>query len=109
MDNGGCSQLCLYRAEPRGPVCHCATGYELTTDGVTCVVPEAFLLYLRHNNIRRISLEASLNDAAIPLSGVSNARGLDFDSTDGRIYWTDVDLKVLAGINFTYLAIFSFT
>ena len=94
VDNGGCSQLCLYRAEPRGHVCHCADGYELTADGVTCVVPDAFLLYLRRNNIRRISLEASLNDATIPLDGVSNARGLDFDSTDSRIYWTDIDFKV---------------
>ena len=98
VDNGGCSQLCLYRAEPRGHVCQCANGYELTTDGFTCVIPEAFLLYLRRNNIRRISLEASLNDAAIPLDGVSNARGLDFDSTDSRIYWTDIDLKVSVNV-----------
>jgi len=94
VDNGGCSQLCFYRAEPRGRVCGCANGYELMTDGFSCVIPEAFLLYLQRNDIRRISLEASLNDAAIPLDGVSNARGLDFDSTDSRIYWTDIDLKV---------------
>jgi len=100
-DNGGCSQLCLYRAEPRGHVCGCANGYELMTDGYTCIIPEAFLLYLQRNDIRRISLEASLNDAAIPLDGVTNARGLDFDSTDSRIYWTDVDLKV--SVVLTYL------
>ena len=94
MDNAGCSQLCLYRASPRGHVCSCADGYELTSDGITCVIPQAFLLYLRRHDIRRISLEASLNDAAIPLDGVSNARALDFDSTDSRIYWTDVGLKV---------------
>ena len=93
-DNGGCSQLCLYRAEPRGHICSCASGYELTSDGSACVVPEAFLLYLRRNDIRRISLEASMNDAAIPLDGVANARGLDFDITDSRIYWTDIGLKV---------------
>jgi len=68
------------------------------TDGYSCVIPEAFLLYLQRDDIRRISLEASLNDAAIPLDGVSNARGLDFDSTDSRIYWTDIDLKVCAVI-----------
>lgn len=96
VDNGGCSHLCLHRAEPRGHVCACASAYELTTDGYSCVVPEAFLLYLHRSDIRRISLEASMNDAAIPLKGLSNARGLDFDSTDSRIYWTDVDLKVLA-------------
>jgi len=88
--------LCFYRAEPRGRICGCANGYELTADGISCVVPEAFLLYLQRNDIRRISLEASLTDAAIPLDGVSNARGLDFDSTDNRIYWTDIDLKVWA-------------
>lgn len=104
VDNGGCSQLCLYRAEPRGHVCSCANGYELTTDGHSCVIPEAFLLYLHRDGIRRISLEASLNDAAIPLDGVSNARGLDFDSTENRIYWTDIDLKVWLDL-FTYLTI----
>jgi len=101
VDNGGCSQLCLYRAEPRGHVCGCANGYELMVDGYGCVVPEAFLLYLHRNDIRRISLEASLNDAAIPLDGVSNARGLDYDNSDSRIYWTDVGFKVTSGF-FTY-------
>jgi len=104
VDNGGCSQLCFYRAEPRGHVCGCASGYELTADGTSCVVPEAFLLYLQRNDIRRISLEASLTDAAIPLDGVSDARGLDFDSTDNRIYWTDVRLKV--SVRVTYLSVY---
>lgn len=60
----------------------------------TCIVPEAFLLFSRHTDIRRISLETNNNNVAIPLSGVKEASALDFDVTDNRIYWTDITLKV---------------
>jgi len=94
VNNGGCSHLCLNRAPPLSHVCGCPSGYELLLDVHTCVVPEAFLLYSRRSDIRRISLEASNNDAVIPLDGVKEARALDFDVADNRIYWTDVILKV---------------
>lgn len=60
----------------------------------TCIVPEAFLLFSRHTDIRRISLETNNNNVAIPLTGVKEASALDFDVTDNRIYWTDITLKV---------------
>lgn len=60
----------------------------------TCIVPEAFLLFSRRADIRRISLETNNNNVAIPLSGVKEASALDFDVTDNRIYWTDISLKV---------------
>lgn len=56
-DNGGCSHLCLHR--PAGPVCACPIGYELTADEINCVIPEAFPLFTRKEDIRRISLEAN--------------------------------------------------
>lgn len=60
----------------------------------TCIVPEAFLLFSRRADIRRISLETNNNNVAIPLTGVKEASALDFDVTDNRIYWTDISLKV---------------
>uniref|UniRef100_A0A3Q2PC38 Low density lipoprotein receptor-related protein 6 n=1 Tax=Fundulus heteroclitus TaxID=8078 RepID=A0A3Q2PC38_FUNHE len=56
--------------------------------------PAAFLLFSRHTDIRRISLETNNNNVAIPLTGVKEASALDFDVTDNRIYWTDITLKV---------------
>ncbi|XP_026581836.1 low-density lipoprotein receptor-related protein 5-like protein, partial [Pseudonaja textilis] len=89
--NGGCSHLCLYR--PQGLRCACPIGLELLSDMKTCIVPEAFLLFSRRADIRRISLETNNNNVAIPLTGVKEASALDFDVTDNRIYWTDISLK----------------
>ena len=48
--------------------------YELATDQRTCVVPEAFLLFARRENIGRISIENAHNDAVIPVTGIKDAR-----------------------------------
>ncbi|KAM4747687.1 low-density lipoprotein receptor-related protein 6 isoform 2-T2 [Rhinophrynus dorsalis] len=93
-NNGGCSHLCLYR--PQGPRCACPIGLELINDMKTCIVPEAFLLFSRRADIRRISLETNNNNVAIPLTGVKEASALDFDVTDNRIYWTDISLKTIS-------------
>lgn len=69
-------------------------GHELLADGKTCIVPEAFLLFLRTEDIRRISLETTYKDVEIPLSGIEEATALDFDILDNRIYWTDSKAKV---------------
>ncbi|XP_063231013.1 low-density lipoprotein receptor-related protein 6 isoform X2 [Bacillus rossius redtenbacheri] len=92
--NGGCSHLCLNRPGNRS-VCACQIGYELTSDSRTCVVPEAFLLFARRENIGRISIENGNNDVMIPVTGVRDASALDFDITDNRIYWTDVKVKAI--------------
>ncbi|XP_016405833.1 low-density lipoprotein receptor-related protein 6 [Sinocyclocheilus rhinocerous] len=92
LANGGCSHLCLYK--PQGVSCACPIGLELMADLTSCIVPEAFLLFSRHTDIRRISLETNNNNVAIPLTGVKEASALDFDVTDNRIYWTDITLKV---------------
>lgn len=52
----------------------CDSGYELESNGKTCVIPEAFLLFTRKDNIGRISIENDHNDAIIPASGVEDAR-----------------------------------
>lgn len=77
--------------------CGCPNGLELLGDLQSCIVPEAFLLFSRHTDIRRISLETNSNTVAIPLTGVKEASALDFDITDNRIYWTDITLKVGLG------------
>ena len=69
-------------------------GLELLANQKTCIIPEAFLLFSRRADIRRISLETNHNDVVIPIAGVKEASALDFDITDNRIYWTDVSLKV---------------
>ena len=69
-------------------------GLELLENGQVCIVPEAYLIFTRRDNIRRISLEKNHNDVLIPVSGVREASALDFDSNDNRLYWTDITRRV---------------
>nr|XP_045620165.1 low-density lipoprotein receptor-related protein 6-like [Procambarus clarkii] len=92
-NNGGCSHLCLNR--PTNYTCGCPIGYELTQNEKECVVPEAFLLYTRKEDIRRISLLTSHN-VPIPVTGIQQAMSIDFDSVDNRLYWTDIRVKSIS-------------
>ncbi|XP_054717262.1 low-density lipoprotein receptor-related protein 6-like [Uloborus diversus] len=94
INNGNCSHLCLNRPGSNF-TCSCPGGLELTTDNMTCIVPEAFLLFSRKENIRRVSLK-SHNADAIPLSGVQEANALDYHISESRIYWTDTSLKTIS-------------
>lgn len=93
INNGNCAHLCLNT--PNKYVCACQMGYELESNRKTCVVPEAFLLFARKENIGRISIENPYNDAIIPASGIKDASALDFDIKDNRIFWTDVKAKAI--------------
>ncbi|XP_023239238.1 low-density lipoprotein receptor-related protein 6-like [Centruroides sculpturatus] len=93
INNGNCSNLCLNKPENKY-ICSCPMGLELASDLRTCIVPEAFLLFSRRVDIRRISLESKHNDV-IPISGITEASALDYDINDDRIYWTDVYQKTI--------------
>ncbi|KAK0099194.1 hypothetical protein PV326_000031 [Microctonus aethiopoides] len=93
-NNGGCNHLCLNKPG-NNYVCACQIGYELKKDQKTCVIPDAFLLFSRKDNIGRISIENPNNDNIIPVTGVKDASALDFDITRNHIYWTDVKLKTI--------------
>ncbi|XP_033112246.1 low-density lipoprotein receptor-related protein 6-like [Anneissia japonica] len=85
-ENAGCSNLCFYKHA--AVVCMCPTGLELHADKKTCIVPEAFLVFLRQNiGLRRIALETNNSDVAIPVVGAREGSALDFDFVGDRIYW----------------------
>ncbi|XP_057340651.1 low-density lipoprotein receptor-related protein 6 [Microplitis mediator] len=94
-NNGGCSHLCLNKPG-NNYICACQIGYELKKDKKTCVIPDAFLLFSRKDNIGRISIENANNDNIIPVTGVKDASALDFDISQNRIYWADVKLKTIS-------------
>ena len=58
-------------------------------------MPEAFLLFSNHDNIRRISLDTN-NDQVISIVGINEANALDFNVHDMQIYWADVTLKSIS-------------
>lgn len=69
-------------------------GLELRVDEHTCIIPEAFLLISSHTSIQRVSLENNQKNQHIPISGIQKPFAIDFDITDSRIYWTDVQQQV---------------
>ena len=58
-------------------------------------MPEAFLLFSNHDNLRRISLDTN-NDQVISIVGINEANALDFNVHDMQIYWADVTLKSIS-------------
>uniref|UniRef100_A0A8D0BEN1 Low-density lipoprotein receptor-related protein 4 n=1 Tax=Salvator merianae TaxID=96440 RepID=A0A8D0BEN1_SALMN len=95
MKNGGCSHLCL--PNPEGFSCACPTGIQLKSDRRTCdPAPETYLLFSSRGSIRRISLDTSDHtDVHVPVPELNNVISLDYDSVDGKIYYTDVFLDVI--------------
>ena len=69
-------------------------GLELLSNGKTCIVPEAFLLFTREADIKRMSLAADHRVTQIPIKGVEKALAIDFHINDNRIYWADGERQV---------------
>jgi hypothetical protein len=99
-NNGGCSHLCLMT--PKGARCQCPNGQELTDGALNCVVPEAFILYTRRTMVGRVSMKTSAGAGSdgftLPIDGIMDASALDFDSRDGRIYWSDIEEKTISRV-----------
>lgn len=93
--NGGCTHLCLPR--PNGTSCACPTGILLKGDGRSCDdSPETYLLFSNRVSVRRISLDTNDHtDVHVPVPELHNVISLDYDSVDGKLYYTDVTLDVI--------------
>uniref|UniRef100_A0A672G5Y7 LDL receptor related protein 4 n=1 Tax=Salarias fasciatus TaxID=181472 RepID=A0A672G5Y7_SALFA len=93
--NGGCTHLCLPR--PNGTSCACPTGILLKGDGRSCDdSPETYLLFSNRISVRRISLDTNDHtDVHVPVPELHNVISLDYDSVDGKLYYTDVTLDVI--------------
>ncbi|KAJ3659363.1 hypothetical protein Zmor_011053 [Zophobas morio] len=94
INNGDCSQFCFYRHN-RTKTCGCELGYELGSDGRTCVKPEIFLLYTKRNQIGMIGIENPNNDIAVPVTGISNCSSVDYDINTMSVYWSDTATRTI--------------
>uniref|UniRef100_A0A8C7Z988 Low-density lipoprotein receptor-related protein 4 n=1 Tax=Oryzias sinensis TaxID=183150 RepID=A0A8C7Z988_9TELE len=97
--NGGCTHLCLPR--PNGTSCACPTGILLKRDGRSCDdSPDMYLLFSNRVSVRRISLDTDdFTDVHVPVPELHNVISLDYDSVDGKLYYTDVTLDVIRRAN----------
>ncbi|XP_026327983.1 low-density lipoprotein receptor-related protein 2 isoform X3 [Hyposmocoma kahamanoa] len=96
-NNGGCSQMCIVTALQNGGLgyrCACNIGYRLETDLRNCDLIKEFLMYSQQRFIKGKVLNPVIegfSDAILPVvSRRARFVGLDFDSRDEHIYYSDV-------------------
>ncbi|XP_067654975.1 low-density lipoprotein receptor-related protein 4-like [Haliotis asinina] len=94
-NNGRCSHLCL--PNEKSFSCACPTGLQLQADRKKCSKNiDSFLLFSTQSDIRRVTLDTpDLTDVVIPLSGISRAVGVEWDSETDSIFWSDVGSDVI--------------
>lgn len=95
--NGGCNHMCIVTAVKGaglGYRCACHTGYQLQSDLKSCRLVKEFLMYSQQRFIKGKVLEPIIegfSDAILPVvSRRARFVGLDFDSRDEYIYYSDV-------------------
>lgn len=98
-NNGGCMHMCIVTAVKGAPSglgyrCACHIGYQLATDLRNCNLVQQFLMYSQQRFIKGKVLDPVIegfSDAILPVvSRRARFVGLDFDSRDEHIYYSDV-------------------
>lgn len=98
-NNGDCQQMCIVTAVKGAPTglgfrCACHIGYQLHSDLRNCGLVEQFLMYSQQRFIKGKVLDPVIegfSDAILPVvSRRARFVGLDFDSRDEHIYYSDV-------------------
>lgn len=99
VNNGNCSHLCLLSStDSRGYTCACPTGIKLLEDDDKTCAPGARDMFIiaRRVDLRYVSLDtADHTDMVIPFKGVKQSVAVDFDTTDGRVYWADDEVRAI--------------
>ncbi|XP_055996988.1 low-density lipoprotein receptor-related protein 4-like isoform X3 [Ostrea edulis] len=98
-NNGGCSHLCLPSIV--GFTCSCPSGQHLLANRRNCTNDMAtFLLFSTSTELRRINMDPAIgvdrSDSIIPLTNVDHVIGLDFDSEEDFVYFTDTSRKTIS-------------
>lgn len=90
--NGGCEHLCVIIPQMKSS-CLCNYRYHLSNDNKSCKATSSFLFYARSAELRGISLDPfEKHDSVIPILGMNNVVGVDFDVIEEKVYFTDVKL-----------------
>ncbi|XP_037704852.1 low-density lipoprotein receptor-related protein 2 isoform X2 [Choloepus didactylus] len=89
-----CSQMC--ENTEGSYICKCAPGYIRESDGKSCrqnsdITP--FLIFSNRYYLRNLTLDGQFY--SLILQGLSNVVAMDFDRVEKRLYWFDVQRRVL--------------
>lgn len=93
VKNGGCEQLCVISGKNESS-CLCQYGHRLQADNRSCSNLDSFLLFARSAELRGIPLDPTdPRDAIVPVLGLNNIVGTDFDTKERSIYFSDVKME----------------
>lgn len=94
-NNGGCSHLCL--ANRKGIQCACPSGLQLKADGMSCDdTPMEYILFASRGSICRVTLDLpDHSDVYLPLPNLQNVISIEYDYSEQKLYYTDVQLDVI--------------
>ena len=77
-------------------ICKCAPGYIREPDGKSCRQNsniEPYLIFSNRYYLRNLTIDGSFY--SLILQGLGNAVALDFDRVEKRLYWIDIEKKVI--------------
>nr|XP_010969732.1 low-density lipoprotein receptor-related protein 2 isoform X1 [Camelus bactrianus] len=77
-------------------ICKCAPGYIREPDGKSCRQNsniEPYLIFSNRYYLRNLTIDGSLY--SLILQGLGNAVAVDFDRVEKRLYWLDIENKVI--------------
>lgn len=77
-------------------ICKCARGYIREPDGKSCRQNsniEPYLIFSNRYYLRNLTIDGHFY--SLILQGLGNAVALDFDRVEKRLYWIDVENKVI--------------
>ncbi|XP_058055099.1 prolow-density lipoprotein receptor-related protein 1 [Anopheles bellator] len=95
VNNGGCSHLCLLSVANRHE-CACPHVMRLHADRMQCVPNEEILLFVVLTEIRGVDLQQPAHYTIPTISHqtqVVQPAVLDYDISEARLYWNDVQLN----------------
>ncbi|XKL62898.1 hypothetical protein PGB90_002731 [Kerria lacca] len=99
-NNGGCSHLCLLSSGPEKYSCACPTGVKLINNTTCAADTEQFVLLVHWTEITKVSLDTpDFTNFELPLKGLEEAIGIDYDPVQQYFYWTDGRTKDIKKAN----------
>ncbi|XP_077869877.1 low-density lipoprotein receptor-related protein 2-like [Saccoglossus kowalevskii] len=89
---GACSQTCI--DEKYSFKCECGDGYMLEPDRHTCKSTNSAPVYMVVSNVDSIIRhDIQTAESTVIWDSLSNVLAVDFDASEGRIYWTEASVN----------------
>lgn len=97
LNNGGCHHICIPSpGNSFARVCRCASGLQLSADGVSCQLFNNFLVYSSQTSVNGLRIPVDNQSLHDPMPHITGTRisKLDFDYKSRSIIWIEDDTSI---------------